>query len=434
MSPVVRRRSVWVLGALSVAGGVVVALRGPPGAEPDAPALQAPRRAYALPDGALVVLEQDAHRIVRIEPGGAHTVLVGTGEPCDGPDCGDRGPADLARLNHPSDLLVGEDGTLIVSDTLANRVRRMTPGGSCPGCLVTLAGTGRAESTGDGGQASRASLHGPAGLAWGPRGDVLVTEAAGCRVRRIMADGRIETVAGTGRRGFSGDGGPAIRAELNEPAGVASLPSGGFLIADTDNGRIRRVDAAGQITTLAGTGLRGHRGDGGPARDAMLNEPEAILALDLGGALVADTDNDAVRHIDVRGVITTLLGAPALHYPKGLSRAGAPGEVLIADTDHGRIMALDLASRSWRVVAGRANTEDHDGDASLRTEERERRVEVFRSLRHDTDTRRLAAELERLTEDLALAPLDTARLALPTALTADDLDGILQRARVRTSE
>src|SRR5205823_2226070 len=142
--------------------------------------------------------------------------------------------------------------------------------------LAGLAGSGQPGYAGDGGPATAAHLNGPRGVAVGPSGDVFIADSDNNRIRRVTPSGTISTVAGTGEAGFAGDGGPAVAAHLSRPFGVAVDPSGTLYIADTDNNRIRRVSPAGVISTIAGTGVGGFGGDGGPGVDAQLNSPRGL--------------------------------------------------------------------------------------------------------------------------------------------------------------
>src|SRR5205823_2471807 len=165
------------------------------------------------------------------------------------------------------------------------------------GTISTVVGTGVRGFAGDGGSATAAEIAAPRGLATLPDGTILIADSDNNRVRRVAPDGRITTVAGDGVPGFAGDGGPATSAELDKPFAVAPLPGGGVLIADTANSRIRRVSAAGTIATVAGDGTAGSAGGGGLATAAELNHPHAVLPLPRGGFLVADTENHRVRRV-----------------------------------------------------------------------------------------------------------------------------------------
>ncbi|HLC41149.1 MAG TPA: hypothetical protein VJO34_05915, partial [Methylomirabilota bacterium] len=129
------------------------------------------------------------------------------------------------------------------------------------------------------------------------------------RIRKVSPDGTITTVAGTGFEGFSGDGGPAIDAELNYPAAVAVDAAGNLFIADRDNHRIRKVDGSGIINTVAGDGTQGFGGDGGPAAGAQLNTPTGVAVDGSGNLFIADRFNNRIRKVDSTGTITTVAGS-----------------------------------------------------------------------------------------------------------------------------
>lgn len=161
-----------------------------------------------------------------------------------------------------------------------------------------MAGSGRAGFSGDGGRATAARIATPRGVAAEKvaGGGFLIPDTDNRRIRRVR-DGVIRTVAGTGRRGFSGDGGPATRARLAGPHDVWALDDGGFLVADTINDRVRLVDRDGTIRTVTGTGRRGLRGDGGRAARTRLNQPKAVATTPDGGILIGDASNDVVRWV-----------------------------------------------------------------------------------------------------------------------------------------
>ncbi|WP_406285169.1 Ig-like domain-containing protein [Embleya sp. NBC_00896] len=224
--------------------------------------------------------------------------------------------------------------------------------------VTTIAGTGARGFSGDGGPGVAARLDAPAGLAWDPAGNLYIADSRANRVRRLAPDGTITTVAGTGSAGFGGDGGPATAARLSAPRGLACGPAGELYIADRENDRVRKVDAAGLITTVAGTGIGGFSGDGGPAGAARFSDPDG-LALGPGGELyIADRANDRVRRVDAGGVVETVAGngsglgtpvrdggpavATALYEPVGIA-VDAAGNLLIADRGHHRVRVVDPA-------------------------------------------------------------------------------------------
>jgi DNA-binding beta-propeller fold protein YncE len=193
--------------------------------------------------------------------------------------------------------------------------------------ITAVAGTGVEGLAGDGGPAARAQLALPAGLALDGAGHLYVADAGNNRVRKISPERIITTIAGSGptgylRGGFGGDGGPATEAELNTPTAVIVAPDGAVLIADARNNRVRRIAPDGTIATLAGNGTEGFRGDGGPAADAELDFPSG-LALDAAGSLyIADTDNHRVRRVTPDGTIATIAGSG----PTGYLRGGFGGD------------------------------------------------------------------------------------------------------------
>lgn len=164
------------------------------------------------------------------------------------------------------------------------------------GIISTVAGTGEAGFSGDGGPAAKAALDFPAGLAVDVQGRLLIADMNNHVIRRVAADGSISTVAGTLRSaGFSGDGKPATAAQLSSPADITVGRDGSLIIADSDNHRIRRIDSTGVITTIAGSGDAGFAGDGGAAVQAQLDAPQGVAVRPDGSIYVADARNQRVR-------------------------------------------------------------------------------------------------------------------------------------------
>jgi DNA-binding beta-propeller fold protein YncE len=208
------------------------------------------------------------------------TTVAGTGV---SGAAGDGGPATSAQLDTPNAVAPMPDGGFLIADSFNHRVRRVSPSG-----VITRVAGLNLGAAGDGGPAIRAGLNFPAGLAVRADGSFLIADNDNNRIRQVSASGTISTVAGTGTAGFGGDGGRAIGAQLNGPAAVAFTPDGGYLIADQDNHRVRRVNPAGVITTVAGTGVAGAGGDGGPATSAQLSNPIG-LAVAGDGAFLSPT-------------------------------------------------------------------------------------------------------------------------------------------------
>ncbi len=216
---------------------------------------------------------------------------------------GDGGAATGAQLNSPLGVAVDATGNLYVADTLNNLVRRV----DTKGVITTFAGNGTAGFGGDGGAAAGAQLNGPQGLAVDAAGNLYIADTQNARVRKVSG-GTISTVAGSSSSGFGGDGGAAASAQLNAPFGVALDAAGNLYIAEFGNNRIRKVGTNGNISTIAGTGVSGYSGDGGTATSALLNGPQSVVVDGSGNVFIADTGNNRVRKIGSTGVITTVAG------------------------------------------------------------------------------------------------------------------------------
>ena len=258
---------------------------------------------------------------------------------------GDGGPAAAAVLNLPRAVAVTGDGDVLIADTDNQRIRRIE---AATGVITTIAGVGRFGHGGDGGPATAARLASPQALALAPDGTVFVADTRNARIRRIdPGTGVITTIAGTGESGDGGDGGPATAARLSLPRGLTVAPDGSLYVADSGAHRVRRVDPAGVITTVAGVGQRGCTGDGGPAADAALAAPSGLAVGPEGSLYIADAANNRIRRVTPDGVIATYAGNghsawnSDINQPQAL--IAAPGAtLLIADAGSHQITALPL--------------------------------------------------------------------------------------------
>jgi len=227
------------------------------------------------------------------------TTIAGTG---DGGFSGDGGPAAVAELYRPLQIAIDTAGDIYFIDAFNYRIRKITHG-----IITTVAGNGSFSTSGDGGPATAAGLGSPFGLAVDRAGNLYLSEAGGACIRKITPSGIISSYAGTaGMPGFSGDGGPATAALLSDPGCMSTDTSGNLYFSD--NQRIRKIDATGMITTIAGTGVTGYSGDGGPATAATFSGAGAAIVDGLGNVYVADAGNFVVRKINAAGIITTCAG------------------------------------------------------------------------------------------------------------------------------
>ncbi|MFD8695475.1 NHL repeat-containing protein [Kitasatospora purpeofusca] len=296
--------------------------------------------------GDLYIADYQNHRVRKVSTGGTITTVAGNGVKGYG---GDGGPATAASLKDPAGVAVDRIGNLYIADRSNQRVRKVGPDGT----ITTVAGSGTHGFSGDGGPATRARLNFPHSIAVDGAGNLFIADDYNHRLRKVGPDGTITTVAGDGTEGYGGDGGPATRAGLNFPHGIAIDAAGTLYIADRYNYRVRKVTPDGTITTVAGTGTRGFDGDGGPAVRAALNLPQSV-ALDRAGNLyLADYGNKRVRRVTPDGRITTVAGdgtegsrgdsGPAtsaqLNQPLGIA-VDAHGDVHLADYGNHRIRRL----------------------------------------------------------------------------------------------
>ena len=379
--------------------------------------------------GNLYFAEAATGRVRKVDRSGQVSTVAGSGLTGDS---GDGGPATRARFGRIEGLALDPAGNIYIADADKNRIRRVDSAGT----IETIAGTGRFGWDGDGGPAASATLTAMSGVATDQNGNLYIADTWADRIRKIDSHGTISTVAGTGEEGRSGDGGPATEARLNRPHGVAIDGSGNIYIADTENHLVRRVDGSGTITTFAGTGDEGYSGDGGAATDAQLDEPHAVAIDPTGNVFVADTRNRTVRRVDPAGIITTVAGTGPrgrgrvtgigtevrMSHPRALA-IGRSGDVYIADQWANRVLRLDTAG-AIAVVVGLGRREFFfPGDIAVDTEGNA--YVAFRSM-HTV----LRVEPSGLVAPFAGGgrygfsgdggPAVNARLAFPTGVATDD--------------
>jgi len=282
---------------------------------------------------------------------------------------GDHGPARYAQLNGPTGIAIDSAGNIYIADSGSSFVRKVS---AATGDISTVVGIGRYVTApgippqiipptgylGDGSYATGAWMNSPSGLAFDNADDLYIADTGNNVIRRVDAvTNIITTVAGDHKQGYSGDGGPALGAELNQPSAVAVDDSGNIFIADLGNNVIRRVDGAtGMISTEAGNGTPGYSGDGGPAANAELNHPAGVSVDGAGNIYIVDSGNSRVREVFAQsGTITTIAGdgtagfsgdgssasAAGLNYPNGLSMDSF-GNLYIADSLNNRIREVNI--------------------------------------------------------------------------------------------
>jgi sugar lactone lactonase YvrE len=305
--------------------------------------------------GNLYIAETGNHAVREFTVAGVVTTVAGNGVQGFS---GDSGPATAAELDSPAGLALDTAGNLYIADSHNHRVREVA---AATGTITTLAGTGVAGYSGDGGLAVAAQLDLPTALALDSAGNLYIADTDNHRVRRIaVTTGVIATIAGNGVEAFTGDSGPATAASIDSPNGLALDAAGNLYIADTHNGRVREVSAAtGAISTIAGAGFAGGNvqtfgGDGGAATAAGLALPRGLTLDAAGNLYLADSANHRIRRISPAGIVTTVAGqgtetfagdgAPAvtasLDTPRSVAISPA-GLLTLADTANQRIRQLD---------------------------------------------------------------------------------------------
>jgi sugar lactone lactonase YvrE len=288
------------------------------------------------------------------------TTVAGTGNPGY---AGDGGAATASQVNHPQGVVADALGNLFIADSQNARIREIKPDGT----ISTVAGTGQFGFSGDGGSALNAQLD-ASGVAVDAAGNLYIADGNNGRVRKVSANGTITTVAGTGQLTYSGDGGPAIAAGIGSVSSIAVDSTGNLYIAAPLSARIRKVSVDGTITTVAGNGLSGYSGDGGLATNASLNNPFGVGLDSAGNIYIADSTNGRIRKVTPNGTITTVAGGqsfgnlgdggPAtsanLAFPEGMA-VDVFGNLYIADTDNHRIRLVGIDG-TIKTVAGTGNS------------------------------------------------------------------------------
>jgi len=278
-------------------------------------------------------------RIRKVTAGGSISTLAGNGT---WGYTGDNGPATSAELNYPIAVAIDQSGNVYIADSGNNVVRKISTAGG----ISTVAGNGTAGYSGDGGAATSAKLNSPESVAVDSSGNLYIADTNNQRIRKVTAAGGISTIAGTGTAGYAGDGGNATSAELNGPRGIALDAANIIYIADTANYRVRKVTTAGVISTAAGTGVNGFSGDGGQATSAQLASVNAIAVDTSSNIYINDGSNYRVRKVTTAGIISTVAGNGVAGY------LGDGGPAIYAETTTAYGIAVDSSGTLYVADTG----------------------------------------------------------------------------------
>lgn len=308
-------------------------------------------------EGNLLVTDCLGGHVYRVDAGGHAVQIAGTGvSTAAGGLSGEGVPAGKADIHCPADVTADVADNLLVVDHANNRIRLIDSGG----LITTIVGSGPIGTSiddgnlaGDGGPALAATLQEPWGIVIDANGNLLIADRDNHAIRKVDPTMVITTVAGSGNRGFSGDGGPATQANLSRPQSVAVDRLGQVYFSDSDNHVIRRVALGGIITTFAGNGQAGSSGDGGPATSAMLSDPNGLVFDVRGNLFIADDAANVIRRVGLDGVITTVAGTGVA----GFSGDGGPGTAATLNAPYdlifdeaGNLYISDSANNRVRVL------------------------------------------------------------------------------------
>jgi len=343
---------------LTVAGNEIAGYEGDGGVA-TAAELSQPRGVALDSAGNIYIADLNNNRIRKVAAGtGIITTVAGNGT---SGYSGDGGPATSAELDQPYGVAADAAGNIYIADSLNNRIREVS---ASTGIITTVAGNGLYGSSVDGGLATNSSLSEPFGIAVDSAGNIYIADTYSCKIRKVTAStGIITNVAGVAFScSYSGDGGLATGATLAYPYAVAVNSSGNIYIADTENERIREVNAGtGIISTVAGNGTQGYGGDGGPATSALLNFPEGVAVDSAGNIYIGDLQNSRLREVKAStGIITAIAGtgidrdtgdegpatAAELSEPSGVAVDSA-GDVFVADYGYSVVREISRTPRVW---------------------------------------------------------------------------------------
>ena len=292
--------------------------------------------------GNFYIANSRENQVHKVDTNGNASTVAGTYE---NGYSGDGGAATDAQLSYPINIAVDSSGNLYIADQYNHRIRKVDKSG----IINTVAGDGTYGYSGDGAAATSAKMRYPAGVAVDSSGNLYIADMYNHRIRKVATNGIISTVAGSGTAGNSGDGGAAISASLNYPYGIAVDSSGNLYIADTENHSIRKVGTNGVISTVAGIGTFGYHGDGGAATSAALTYPTSVAIDSSGNLYIADQYNHRIRKVDTSGIISTVAGTGTFggYYHSGSYDNGDGGAAINAQLSSPEGVAVDSSGNLY---------------------------------------------------------------------------------------
>jgi len=296
-------------------------------------------------------------------PSNAQNINLFAGVPLNAGNTGDGGAATSAKFISPHTICIDKSGNVYIADMDAHRVRIVDASGT----VNAFAGTGTGGNTGDGSAATSATLGWPSGLAVDTSGNVYISDVYYHVIRKVNSAGIISTIAGTGTQGFSGDGSAATSAALNFPVALGLDAIGNLFVVDRVNARIREIDTAGIINTVVGTGTQGYYGDGGAATSAQINYPANVTFDGSGNMYIADQINQRIRKVNTSGTISTIVGVGTAGF-SGDSSAATSAELnspfsVVFDTS-GNMFIADEGNNRVRMVDLAGNIYTYAGDGT----------------------------------------------------------------------
>ena len=306
-----------------------------------------PQGVTADASGNIYIADWGNSTIRKVSTSGIITTIAGTGVAGYN---GDGITATSAQLNKPVDVAVDNLGNIYIADEINERIRKI----DLSGIITTVAGNGTIGYTGDGGAATSASFHSPYRILFDPTGNMYIADAINSAIRKINTSGIISTFAGTGNAGYNADGIQATSAQLNEPTGLGFDGAGNLYIMDEFNNRIRKVNTQGIITTVAGNGVAGYSGDGGAATSAEIQDPLALTVDNAGNIYFPERTPNVIRKISASGIISTIAGTGASGYSGdgGIPLSAtfnAPGGICL--DNHGNLYIADVENNAIRKIS-----------------------------------------------------------------------------------